>query len=178
MTKFERAFAELIGNEGGYKRDARDRMDWTSGIIGLGQLLGTKYGLSAGTYPHLDIPNITLEQAQAIYKTEWWDKFKGDYFPYELGFQMFDSEVNHGHSMGIKFLQRALGVKDDGVIGPVTIAAIGKYDGDKLVMRFLAVRMQFFTDCDTWATHGRGWARRIANNLILASEPNKEESHE
>ena len=178
MTNFEKAFTELIGNEGGYKRDARDRMDWTSGVIGYGQLLGTKYGLSAGTYPNLDIPNLTLEQAQAIYKTQWWDKFQGDAFPYELGFQVFDSEVNHGHGMGVKFLQRALGVKDDGIVGSITLAEMAKHDDVRLTIRFLGIRMQFFTDCDTWATHGRGWARRIAHNLILASNPEPEEPHE
>lgn len=180
MTNFERAFAELIGNEGGFKRDPRDRMDWSSGVIGYGQLVGTKFGLSAGTYPKLDIPNLTLDQARAIYKTEWWDKFNGDSLPYELGFQIFDSEVNHGHGMGVKFLQRALGVKDDGVIGPITLGAIEKYDQGKLIMRFLGIRMQFFTTCPTWDTNGRGWARRISHNLILASEvvTTPEEKHE
>lgn len=172
MTNYEKAFAELIGNEGGFKCQATDRMDWTSGMVGIGTLVGTKYGISAGTYPKLDIKNLTLGEAQAIYKRDWWDGFKGDLLPYELAFQIFDSEINHGHKMGVKFLQRALGVVDDGALGPVTLKTIGDHDEDQIIMRFLAIRLHYFTDCKTWATDGRGWAKRVANNLLKATEPN------
>jgi len=172
MNNFLAAFAELIGHEGGFKKEAKDRMDWTGGRVGVGTLVGTKYGISAGTYPKLDIVNLTLAEAQAIYKRDWWDRFKGDLLPYELAFQIFDSEVNHGAKMGVKFLQRALGVIDDGSLGPVTLKTIGAHDEDQIIMRFLAVRLRYFTECATWDTHGRGWARRVANNLMLATEPN------
>lgn len=171
-TNYTKAFAELIGNEGGFKCDRTDRMDWTGGRINVGVLVGTKFGISAGTYPKLDIKNLTLAEAQALYKTDWWDRFKGDALPYELAFQVFDSEINHGHKMGVRFLQRALGLDDDGVIGPVTLGAIGEHDEDQIIMRFLAFRLQYFTDCATWDTNGRGWARRVANNLLKATEPN------
>ena len=172
MTKFLTAFGELIGNEGGFKKEAKDRMDWTSGVIGVGRLVGTKYGISAGTYPNLDIEKLTLAEAQDIYKRDWWDRFKGDQLPYELAFQIFDSEVNHGKTMGVRFLQRALSVATDGALGPITLDKVLRADEDKLIMRFLAIRLRFFTDCKTWDTHGRGWARRVADNLIMATEPN------
>ncbi len=172
MNNFLQAFKELIGHEGGYKCEATDRMDWTGGRINVGKLVGTKYGISAGTYPHLDIKNLSLAQAQEIYKRDWWDRFKGDLLPYELAFQIFDSEVNHGARMGVKFLQRALGLDDDGVLGKVTLATVAANDEDKIIMRFLAVRLKFFTDLSTWDTYGRGWARRVANNLLMATEPN------
>jgi lysozyme family protein len=167
---FKKAFAELIGNEGGYKCEAEDHMDWSSGVIGKGELRGTKFGLSAGTYPNLDIKNLTVEQAQAIYYTDWWTRFGGENMPYELAFQVFDSEVNHGHTMGIKFLQKALDVAADGIVGAITLGRVRAMDEDKLIMRFLAVRMRFFTKCSTWDKHGRGWANRVANLLMAATE--------
>lgn len=170
MTNFEKAFGELIGNEGGYKCESTDRMDWTSGIIGKGELRGTKYGLSAGTYPTLDIKNLTLEQAQAIYMRDWWLRFKGDLFPYELAFQVFDAEVNHGHGMGIKFLQRALGVQDDGIFGPVGVAALRDKDEDKVIMRLLAIRIRYFIQIGTWNSYSKGWMNRVATLLIAATE--------
>lgn len=167
---FLKAFAELIGHEGGYKCEATDHMDWSSGEIGKGELRGTKFGLSAGTYPNLDIKNLTLDQAQDLYFKEWWTRFQGDSLPYELAFEVFDSEVNHGHGMGVKFLQKALGVTVDGVMGPVTLAKAKAMDEDKLIMRFLSKRLVFFTQCSTWNTYGRGWANRVANLLIEATE--------
>ncbi len=170
MNKFDQAFAELIGNEGGYKCEQADRMDWTGGQCGVGLLRGTKYGISAGTSPELDIAGLTLDGAKAIYKREWWDRFKGDDLPYELGFQIFDAEVNHGKKMGVRFLQRALGLADDGLFGPATAAALTGKDEDKVILRFLAYRMRFFTSIPTWATYGKGWANRVADNMLKATE--------
>lgn len=173
MSNFEKAFEELIGNEGGFKCEATDRMDWTGGQVGKGVLVGTKYGISAGTYPHLDIKNLRLEDAKKIYKNEWWDQFQGDKLPYELAFQIFDSEVNHGHGMGVKFLQKALNFKPedvDGKLGRITLATIDGVDEDKIILRFLAMRMKFFTAIKTWNTYGRGWANRVADNMLAATE--------
>lgn len=170
-SNYKQAFQELIGHEGGYKCEAADRMDWSSGKVGVGELRGTKYGISAGTYPHLDIKNLSLIQAQEIYEQDFWSRFKGDSLPYELAFQIFDAEVNHGKTMGVRFLQRALKVPDDGAFGPMTLRALQDKDEDEVIMRFLAIRLRFFTDCKTWDTHGRGWARRVATNLIAATEP-------
>ena len=65
---FDQAFERLIGHEGNFTNDKDDRGNWTTGIIGKGQLKGTKYGISAMTYPQLDIKNLTLDQAKQIYK--------------------------------------------------------------------------------------------------------------
>jgi hypothetical protein len=49
MTKmgFDRAFEETIGLEGGFSRNPDDNGNWTGGRRGLGELKGTKYGISA-----------------------------------------------------------------------------------------------------------------------------------
>lgn len=170
---FDQAFKELIGHEGGYKCEAKDRMDWSSGVIGKGELRGTKYGLSAGTYPNLDIKNVTLDQAKAIYHKDWWTRFGGDAMEYELAYQVFDAEVNHGQKMGVRFLQQALLIpsKDvDGLMGPQTRKALAGKDQDKVIMRVLGVRLRFFTQIKSWDTYGRGWANRVANLLIAATE--------
>lgn len=168
MTNFEKAFAELIGNEGGFKKQEHDRMDWDSGKVGVGKLIGTKYGISAGSYPHLDIPNLTLEQAQQLYRVDFWNKFDGDHLDYEVAFQLFDADVNHGVGNGTRFMQRALGVADDGQIGPVTLGSLKAMEPVKFMMLFLAERLEFFTKCSTWDKDGKGWARRVAGNMKKA----------
>lgn len=171
MSKnFDKAFEELLGHEGGYKCEREDRMDWTGGIVGKGELRGTKYGISAGTYPNLAIQSLTLEEAKAIYKRDWWDRFRGDEIEYELAFQIFDADVNHGKGNGARFLQDALGLAPDGSIGPITLKALEGRDPAQVILRFLAYRLRFFTKCSTWDKHGKGWANRVANNMILATE--------
>jgi lysozyme family protein len=44
---FDDAFKGLILIEKGYQDDPNDRGNWTSGVIGIGELKGTKYGISA-----------------------------------------------------------------------------------------------------------------------------------
>lgn len=168
MSNFEKAFQELLGNEGNFKKESTDRMDWTGGQVGSGKLVGTKYGISAGTYPTLDIPNLTLAQARAIYKRDFWDKFRGDEFDYEIAFQVLDAAVNHSMDTAKRFMQRALGVKDDGVMGPITISALHAMDPNVFNMLFLAERLEYFTKIKTWDTYGRGWARRVAINMRKA----------
>src|SRR5690554_3598272 len=61
---FDLVFERLIGHEGKFTDVRGDRGNWTSGRVGAGELKGTKYGISAMSYPHLDIKAITLEQAK------------------------------------------------------------------------------------------------------------------
>lgn len=171
MDKFEKAFEELIGHEGGFKKQEHDRMDWTGGQVGKGKLVGTKFGLSAGTYPDLDIENLTLDDARAIYRRDFWNKFGGDDLDYEVAFQVFDADVNHGIGNGSRFMQRALGVADDGKVGPITLRALKAMDPLKFMFLFLAERQEFFTKCSTWDQDGKGWMRRMASCMRKAVTP-------
>ena len=169
---FDKAFDRVFTNEGGFQIDPADRGNWTSGIVGQGELKGTKYGLSAMTYPNLDIKNLTLAQAKAIYKRDWWDKLGMEKFRPAMSYQMFDAAINHGMHNATKILQYAVGAKADGAIGPKTRSAAASMELNDLLMCFLAERLVFMTDVRTWDRYGKGWARRIAHNLKLASNDN------
>jgi lysozyme family protein len=71
--------------------------------------------------------------------------------------------VNSGPRQAIRWLQRAAGAKDDGIIGPKTLAAVRAADPEQLVRRMLAQRLRFMTGLPNWPAFGRGWARRIAD---------------
>lgn len=165
---FETAFKNSIGHEGGYQNNPNDRGNWTSGKVGVGELKGTKYGISAMAYPHLDIKNLTLEQAKAIYWSDYWTKAKCEQLPDSLAVQFFDAIINHGISGASKILQRAIGVKDDGIIGNVTLTKIKSLDEFTLCARFLAQRLSDMTTYDKWPENSRGWSRRIADNLLIS----------
>ena len=172
MNNFNKAFDRVIGHEGGFTDDPLDRANWTSGTCGVGECKGTKYGLAAMTYPTLDIRNLTLDQAKAIYKRDWWDKLGMDKYPPALAYQMFDASINHGSGRAIQFVQKAVGAKADGIIGSKTLAAIDALDKNDLLLLFLAERLQYFTEVKTWKTYCTGWTRRVVQNLRYAAEDN------
>jgi lysozyme family protein len=163
VMDFDTAFDRLIGSEGRFSIRRSDPGNWTGGKVGVGELKGTKYGISAATYPKLDIRNLTLGDARAIYRADFW---RND-FPPALAFQLFDAAVNHGAGNAAKILQRALGVEADGKIGPVTRAAVAAADPFVLGVLFGAERLDFWTRCGDWAGSGKGWTRRGAKNLRL-----------
>ncbi|AAQ96493.1 hypothetical protein [Vibrio phage VP16T] len=172
MDTFDKAFDRVIGHEGGFQNDQKDRGNWTGGKVGVGENKGTKFGLAAMTYPDLDIKNLTVDEAKAIYRRDWWDALGMGTFRPAMQYQMFDAAINHGMRNATKMLQRASGAHDDGIIGPKTIGAARATDLDDLLMLFLAERLEFFTNIKTFDHYGRGWSRRIAGNLRLAAEDN------
>ena len=153
---FDQAFETLIGHEGGYVNDPRDPGG------------ETKYGISKRAYPGEDIAGMTLERARELYRRDYWSPAGCDAVPDGVKFDLFDMAVNSGVKTAIRTLQRAVGTEPDGVLGPVTLQAIQSMHAARLVARFNGHRLQFMSSLPTWPAFGRGWANRIAKNLMEA----------
>lgn len=167
---YNEAFKRVIGHEGKFQNDSKDRGNWTTGTIGKGELKGTKFGISAMSYPHLDIENLTLDQAKKIYYSDFWVRVSGDNLHNALVYQLFDAAVNHGSGNAIRMLQRAVDVADDGIMGNVTHGAILLTGTDDTLKTFNAERIDFFVKLSTFGRFGRGWMRRVADNLRYAAD--------
>lgn len=159
---FDVAFERLIGHEGGYV----DHPDDPGGETNWGITLRT--ARSAGYVGSMR--NLTREQAKEIYRTEYWDRAKADQYDGAIAFQLFDAAVNHGIGQSIRFLQRAVDVADDGVVGRITLAAVHALSVTDVLSRFNAERLAFYTKLSTWPSFGKGWARRVVGNLKYAAE--------
>ncbi|MGK2897583.1 MAG: glycoside hydrolase family 108 protein [Burkholderiaceae bacterium] len=151
---FDQAFNQLIAHEGGYVDDRRDAGG------------ETKYGISKAAYPGEDIRAMTLERAKAIYARDYWGPAGCDALPDAARLQVFDMAVNSGVKTAIKTLQRAVGAVPDGVLGPHTLQAIQSMPALRLVARFNGQRLALMADLASWPAFGRGWAKRIATNLM------------
>lgn len=169
-SDFDEIFERVIGHEGRFQNHPGDRGNWTTGVVGKGENKGTKWGLAAMTYPKLDIKNLSETQAKVIYYEDWWKKLDLGSHGFAMAYQLFDASINHGSHNAIGMLQRAVGVKDDGVMGPVTRRAIAHFDEHDLLMLFLAERLEFFTNIGSFMDFGKGWSRRIAQNLRYAAK--------
>jgi lysozyme family protein len=174
---FDKAFKLVVGHEGGLSLDPRDRGNWTTGVINKGTLRGTKYGVSAMTYPNVDIQNLTIEQAKEIYYRDFWGKIKGDLLPSGLDYLLFDIAINHGTRDAGVFIQRAVGATPDGAIGPQTLGRINARSTREMIISVNVERAFDYGNIGTFITYGRGWSRRniestlTALEMISASEP-------
>lgn len=159
---FDQAFDRLIGHEGGYVNHPDDPGGETNWGITLRTAREAGY---TGT-----MRALTRQEAKAIYREAYWNRAKADQYDGAIAFQLFDTAVNHGIGQAIRFLQRAVGVADDGAVGPVTLAAVRAMSVTDVLARFNAERLDFYTKLTTWPTFGKGWARRVAGNLRYAAE--------
>ena len=171
---FERAFELLIGHEGEYSNTREDPGNWTGGKVGAGELKGTKYGISAASYPELDIRNLSLAEAQAIYHRDYWAKAGCPDMTPRLAYAVFDAAVNNGVGRAVRWLQGAVGTGQDGAYGPATKAAVERAaandpDDMKLAGEVHAQRIFFMASLDTWRDFGLGWSRRLAGVPLQAA---------
>lgn len=170
---FDTIFERVIGHEAGFTLNPKDPGNWTGGKVNVGELKGTKYGIAANTYPDLDIKNLTVKQAKAIYFEDWFSALGMDRFSPAMQFQLFDAAFNHGMRNASKIYQRSVGVNDDGIIGPKTLKAASLLSEDDRLLRFLAYRLKFYTSLSSFDDFGRGWSNRVADNLLHASNDNQ-----
>ncbi len=153
---FDECFEKLIGHEGGYVNDPRDPGG------------ETKFGISKRAHPSLDIGSLTLDDAKKLYKRDYWERAQCDRLHPNLAFQVFDGAVNSGIGNSIRWLQEASGVAVDGVVGPLTLRKVGDMEPSIIIARYNGVRLKFMASLSTFDVFGRGWARRIAANLMEA----------
>lgn len=153
MNFFDTSIDRVLGHEGKYSNDTDDPGGETN------------WGISKRSYPHLDIKNLTREQAIEIYRRDFWEYIHADKLFPSVAYQALDFAVNSGIHTAIRYLQRALCVADDGWWGPVTEKAAATISETDQLMLLNAERLDFMTRLKGWANFGRGWARRIAQNL-------------
>ena len=130
--RFRRAVEFVLKHEGGYVNDPQDPGG------------ETKYGISKRSYPHLDIRALTEDQAVAIYRKDWWERYGYDRIEsVDVAAKVFDLAVNMGATAAHRCLQRALHacgqrhVKVDGVIGPQTIGAANTVNPPEMLLAAL-----------------------------------------
>lgn len=154
----------VLGHEGGYSNHPADKGGETNWGI-------TKTTARANGYTG-DMRVLSREQAIEIYRKAFWERYRCNELPESVAFQFFDICINHGYGNGARMLQRAVGVADDGMMGDITLKAIKKLPENDILLRLNAERIRFFTKLTTFNTFGRGWMRRVADNLYHAADDN------
>lgn len=94
-----------------------------------------------------------------IYKNHYWDECRCDEMPDGLDLLLFDSAVNQGPNRAKRLLQRSVDVTEDGIIGPVTMAAIRKLENHALLDELVSRRAVHYASLQS--DFHLGWFRRL-----------------
>ena len=119
-------------------------------------------GHSLATQP---VELCTQDEGRQIYRISYWLPHCGLLRPgVDLAF--FDAAVNMGQTEATRIMQFAVGVKNDGVWGEFTAAAVRQANNDPatLITNFSSRRQHVYEMMPGYQYFGTGWTRR--NNEI------------
>jgi lysozyme family protein len=108
-----------------------------------------------------DIRSLNEKQVEKLYHDHFWSKCHCDFLPAGVDLAVFDCGVNQGPNRAKGFLQKALKVKVDGRVGPITLAAVDKADPAELLGEFMVRRAVHYSGLVNMTIFGLGWFRRI-----------------
>lgn len=164
-SNYDRLLALVLKHEGGFVDHPKDPGGATN--FGVTQAV---YNAYRGIGKHRSVRHITMPEVTEIYRRQYWDAVRGDDLPDGVDYTIFDFAVNSGVSRASQFLQRAVGVRADGKIGPVTLSAVrGRNPGD-VISDVNTARLAFLRGLRHWPTFGKGWRRRVDDVLRISMQ--------
>ena len=117
-----------------------------------------------------EMKTLTDEDVAPIYKKNYWDRIRGDDLPSGLDFAAFDWAVNSGTGRPAKVIQKYISAKQDGAIGPKTLALVAENDPSNIIQYLYEQRQKFYERLPHFDRFGKGWTRRNQETLKAAME--------
>lgn len=166
---FDACLTLVLGAEGGFSNDPRDRGGATNYGITLATLAEWRRSRDPGATVTADhVRDLQVEEAKEIYRSRYWNVLRCDDLPKGVDLLVFDLGVNAGPARSAKILQEVLGVEQDGSIGPVTLNGLNACAPDKIIREFSAKRLDFYRGLADFGTFGAGWTNRTNRMLDAA----------
>ena len=163
MNIFKSAVEFTFKHEGGHVNDPKDPGGETN--LGISDrrdgIIDGKADIDGDGTPDVAISKITIAQAEQLYYRSYWTPCRCDDLPPSVAVVLFDTAVNCGNNRAIKIMQKVLGVKDDGVIGAITINAANKMDAASTARLMADERLVFYRGLKTFSHFGKGWTKRV-----------------
>lgn len=167
IDNFDASLELVFKEEGGFQDDPNDRgnrlPDGRKGCTNMGitqaaweEYVGQKVTMD-------DMKALTKDDAKIFYKKRYWDVIKGDILPIGVDYAVFDTAVNMGTARAVKLLQRALGIGEDGLIGPETLTAIDQLNPRTLCTDYCDARLAFYQQLPDFGRYGKDWTQRVAD---------------
>lgn len=166
-SSYTNAMKQIRQFEGGYVDHPRDPGGATN--FGITQAVYDEYRISKKLAKR-SVKQIAESEVDDIYLTRYANKIRYDDLPAGVDFATLDGAINSGVSRGAKWLQGALGVSADGVVGAKTVAAATAADALKVIKAIYSKRTGFLRGLSTFSTFGKGWLSRCATGEAFAAK--------
>jgi len=169
MSDFNTAVKKTLVHEGGFQKNPNDRANWTGGEVGVGELVGTKYGITTLDMPGVDIENLDEPTATEFYRERYWKQGYSQINDQSVADKLFDLGVLFGVEVAVAVMQQTLSADElitvDGKFGDETLNVINLVDPVSLLKSYEA---NMTTHAFNVATKNpaereflRGWCSRI-----------------
>lgn len=187
MADFKTSFTKTMKAEGGYANAPTDKGKETwRGISRAmnpnweGWKIVDRLRMTAN-FPNCLWNDATLNTlVEQFYKSEYWDKVKGDYLTsQDVADELFDTAVNMGTGIAGKFAQEALNllnrngkmyadIPEDGIVGNNTVSLLNQFSEVAVLVKTLnllqAARYIKICELDpTQEANFRGWITNRVN---------------
>ncbi len=155
---FKKAVEYILKWEKGYSNDPQDPGKETN------------FGISKRAHPNVDVKNLTRDGAIEIYRVEYWEACRCEELPVEIATMIFDMAVNQGVPSARLALQQAIGVKQDGKIGPLTISVARQSPPIATMHEIADIRAVKYLSMDnsTEERYEKGWIKRLIETIIVS----------
>jgi lysozyme family protein len=151
---FETAVAFVLKWEGEISDDPNDP----------GRL--TKWGISSVSCPQVSDSAFSRYDAIQIYRTDFWDRFRCSEMPNGVDLMALDCAINQTQQAG-RLIQAAAKVKQDGIIGPVTLEALKQLPAADMITEIAARRAVAYAE-NPLERDRLGWFRRLCDCMRVA----------
>lgn len=153
--RFREALRLILEWEGGFSNHPND----PGGATNLGvtqQTLSEWHGRPVSVS---ELRALTVCEAEPLYRKRYWDECRCRDLPNGVDLLVFDCAVNQGPGRAKRFLQQALGVSEDGVLGQISVRAALNHDRLALIDELVARRAAHYASLNR--EFHLGWFRRL-----------------
>lgn len=162
----------ILSWEGGFSNTPND----SGGATMKGITLKTFQSVYGKDKTVNDLKKITDEQWQYIFKKYYWDKWKADEIECQAVANILVDWIWMSGTNSIKIIQRALKLKDDGIVGPKTLDMINRMHPYKMYLIILTERRKYIEKISKGKNKvfKKGWMNRLYSiqydKLILSNK--------
>jgi lysozyme family protein len=115
-----------------------------------------------------ELQQLTRDVANAIYQRNYWNTVNGDKLPIGIDLLVFDHGVMSGPARSVKLMQHLIGAREDGIAGPLTLAALEKHDTEAMIDAIERAQIAYYRSATTFDRFGNGWLARAARRANTA----------
>lgn len=166
MADYRSLIPHILKWEGGWGNDPDDKGGPTMKGVTLATYTAYCHKKGWPTPSQKQLKEITIAEWTDIFKSMFWDRCKGDQINNQSIANLIVDWVWTSGVYGIRFSQRVLGVKDDGIVGPNTLSIINNYPDKKELFKKLWDRRKQHFESIAKSRPGnakflKGWLNRL-----------------